>query len=177
MTPSEKHEYAVERINIHGGVRASTPWGGEEGESASDHFACSLGPHDYQNGIVARDGSDDLRPSFTVDGTPQCVGASRRGPYHQERPDSFHRQKERPRQLCQCRVHFFQAWSRVVSSASGVGVLHETQFAYVSRQGRLRDVETFLVQECPEVLLARHTLPPNQPQDTRLPLRFHTGSG
>jgi hypothetical protein len=114
-------------------------------------------PDDDEDGVVAGDGAEDLRPLFPVEGFGDGLGAAGEGSDDEEVAGAFGGDEESGKEPVEGRrvVPGFW-WQGVEVAAFCVGHLEEAEFAEVPGEGGLADVEAADSEEFAELLLAGH---------------------
>src|SRR5690348_16591178 len=180
-TPPGLEVYASRCINIQWGrtgARPGAPGLRQSGEllnAGLDGPAGALAFRDDENGVVPRDGADDLRPPGAVDGHGQGLRGARRGFQYEQWPDTVDGDEHGGEELLQVRPRGGADFvgGRVVGRAIGRRHLGEPQLPDVPGEGRLRDVEPLRGQELAQLLLAAHGIAADHLENGGVALGFH----
>jgi hypothetical protein len=126
-------------------------------EASENAVPGSNGPADDQDGIVAADGAQDIRPSLTVQGRRDRLGATRHRTQNQHLANTID-PKEKLRQQ---RVESSSAFLYATIGNSVAGALRgwysgEAQFPEIAGEGRLGHVPPALEQHLPQIFLTAY---------------------
>jgi hypothetical protein len=157
------------------------PGGSEAGEplkALADGGEVTGISKDDEDGVVAGEGADDLRPLFPVEGDGDGLCAAGERFYQEEVPDAIGAEIEG-------REEAGEGWRRVGDvggyrvggAALIVGDLDEPQFTDIAGEGRLGDLDAAASEELPKDFLRGHAIVADEVEDLGVPLGLQHRSG
>jgi hypothetical protein len=135
-------------------------------------------PKDDEDGVVAGEGADDLRPLFPVEGDGDGLCAAGERFYQEEVTDAIGAEIEGGEEAG-------EGWrrvgdvggDRVGGAALIVGDLDEPQFTDIAGEGRLGDLDAAVSEEFPKDFLRGHAIVADEVEDLGVPLGLQHRSG
>lgn len=130
---------------------------GHRSEASHNPLPGGDGPADDEDGIVAADGPENVRPALAIEGSRNRLGTAGNGAQDKHLTDAVDAQKQLGEQGVERSPALFYAAVRYgVTRTLGGGNTSEPELTKVTRQGRLGDIPSTLEEKLAEVLLAAH---------------------
>ena len=138
-------------------VNTGSGLAGHGAEASHDPFPRRDGAGDYENGIIAADGAEDVRPGLTVERGGDGLSATGDGAQDEHLADTVHAQEELGEEGVEggAALLYASVGNRVPCPFGG-GNSGEPQFAEIPGKSRLGHVPPALEQELSEIFLAAH---------------------